>query len=65
MKHFYGLMDFKKAFKQAQEYHVYAIQNGSQETKKAHLEHHHKGGNYDVLVQRTGKHNNPAKGSGR
>lgn len=58
MKHVYPLMNFKKAFKQAQDFHRYAIENGSEKTKKEHLEHHHKGGNYDVLVQRPGKSNN-------
>lgn len=52
MKHFFALMDFKKAFKDAQAYHIHAIQNGSPETKAAHLAHHHRSGNYDLLAQK-------------
>ncbi len=55
-------MDFKKTFKEAQAYHVHAIKNGDEATKKAHLEPHIKGGNYDVLVQRSGNTNNKQKG---
>ncbi len=45
-------MDFKKAFKDAQAYHVHAIQNGSPETKAAHLSYHHKSGDYSLLAQK-------------
>lgn len=62
MQHYHALLDMKKLFKAAQDYHVYAIKNGNEETKRAHLEHHHKGGNYDVLVQRPGNSNNKQKG---
>lgn len=51
-KHFYNLLDFKKAFKDAQAYHLHAIQNGSPETKAAHLAHHIKSGNYELLGQK-------------
>lgn len=62
--HFFGLLDFKKAFEDAQAYHRYAVKNGSPETKAAHLAHHIKGGNYDVLVQRSSNSNNTKKRSG-
>lgn len=58
MKHYYGLMNFKKAFKEAQHYHAYAIHNGNEETKQKHVEHHIKGGTSHVLVQRPGNTNN-------
>lgn len=51
-QHFFALMDFKKAFKDAQDYHVHAIQNGTPETKAFHLSQHHKSGNYDILAQK-------------
>ena len=63
--HFFHLLDFKKAFEDAQAYHRYAVQNGDPQTKAAHLAHHIQGGNYDVLVQRPGKSNNSQKRSGR
>lgn len=52
MRHFFGLMDFKKAFKDAQDYHIHAIQNGSPETKAAHMAHHIKSGNFELLAQK-------------
>lgn len=63
-KHFFQLLDFKKAFEDAKAYHNYAIRNGSPEIKKAHLEHHIKGGNFDVLVQRPSTGNNTKKRPG-
>lgn len=51
MKHYFALLDMKKAFQSAQDYHKHAIEHGSEETKKAHLAHHHKSGNYDLLAQ--------------
>lgn len=65
MQHFYGLLDFKKAFESAQEYHRYAIKNGDPQTKAAHLAHHIQGGNFDVLVQRLSNGNNKQKRAGR
>lgn len=61
MKHFYGLMDFKKSFKEAVNYHAYAIHHGNDETKQKHIEHHIKGGTVDVLLQRPGNTNNKQK----
>lgn len=51
-------MNFQKAFKQAVEYHAYAIHHGNEETKNKHIEHHIKGGTSHVLVQRPSKSNN-------
>lgn len=51
-KHYFSLLDMKKAFKSAQDYHLHAIQHGNEETKKSHLEHHIKSGNFDILVQK-------------
>lgn len=61
MQHYFALVDMKKSFKAAQDYHRHAIQNGSPETKAWHLSHHIKGGNYDVLVQRSSTSNNKSK----
>ena len=52
-------MNFKKAFKDAQDYHIHAIENGSPETRAAHMAHHHKSGNYELLV----KAKKPQKGT--
>lgn len=48
-------MDFKKAFQDAQSYHLHAIQHGSEETKKAHLAHHIKSGDYTLLNKKSPK----------
>lgn len=61
MKHFYGLMDFKRVFKEAQAFHVHAIKHGDEKTKSELMEHHIKGGNFDVLVQRSSNTNNKQK----
>lgn len=39
-KHFFALLNFKKAFKEAQAYHQYAIKNGDPATKQFHLNAH-------------------------
>jgi hypothetical protein len=51
--HYFALLDMKKAFKSAQDYHIHAIQHGNEQTKAAHLAHHHKSGNYDLLAQKS------------
>jgi len=52
MKHYFALIDMKKAFKDAQDYHIHAIKNGSPETKQAHLAHHIKSGDFTLLAEK-------------
>lgn len=40
MKHVFALLGYKKAFKDAQAYHQYAIKNGDPATKAFHLQAH-------------------------
>jgi len=52
MKHYFALIDMKKAFKSAQDYHIHAIKNGSPATKAFHMSQHEQSGNYDLLAQK-------------
>ena len=51
-------MDFKKAFKQAQDFHVHVINNGSPEDKEKHMAPHHKASNYSLIERYNSKKRN-------
>ena len=61
MRHVHSLLDFKRAFKNAQDLHIHVINNGTPQEKSERMNLHHQSGNYS-LIEKYNKMNKPQAG---